>query len=202
MPRLTRRSLLLLAARIAAALGLAGAASGRAAASAETSARDTVFPAPLLAALGEALLPAELGGAGLEAALQRFVAWVQGYRVGAELNHAYPAAAVARLLELPLRAWQQQLAALDTAARIEAPGGFVALDRAARQLLITTALPEAPGEVLPPPAEAAHIATALLAHFYQSPQATDLCYRAAIGRLQCRPLDGAVPRPPVAGAAA
>jgi hypothetical protein len=147
------------------------------------------------------LLPAELGASGVEAALQRFVAWVQGYRAGAELNHAYPAAAVVRLPELPLRAWQQQLAALDTAARTEAPGGFVALGRAARQSLIATALAESPGAALPPPAEAAHLATALLAHFYQSPQATDLCYRAAIGRLQCRPLDGAVPRPPRAGAA-
>lgn len=202
MPRLTRRSLLVIAARIAAALGLAGAATTRGVAAAEPIARDTVFSAPLLAALGEALLPVELGAAGLQAALQRFVAWVQGYRAGAELNHAYPAAAVARLPELPLRAWQQQLAALEAAARSEAPGGFAALGRAARQSLVATALAEMPGEALPPPAESAHIAVALLAHFYQSPQATDLCYRAAIGRLQCRPLDGAVAQPLHPGAAA
>jgi hypothetical protein len=32
------------------------------------------------------------------------------------------------------------------------------------------------------------VAVALVAHYYASPAATDLCYGASIGREQCRPL--------------
>ncbi len=35
---------------------------------------------------------------------------------------------------------------------------------------------------------APHIAVALLAHFYASPEATDLCYQVKIGKETCRPL--------------
>jgi len=39
------------------------------------------------------------------------------------------------------------------------------------------------------------IAVALLAHFYESPGATDLCYEAQIGRQTCRPLAAQASKP-------
>jgi hypothetical protein len=41
---------------------------------------------------------------------------------------------------------------------------------------------------MPAPADAHHVALGLLAWFYASPAAEDLCYRAAIGRGSCRSL--------------
>jgi hypothetical protein len=41
---------------------------------------------------------------------------------------------------------------------------------------------------MPSVADASHVAVALLAHFYESPAAGDLCYEARIGRQTCRPL--------------
>ena len=88
MPRFARRSLLVLAARIAAVLGLARVAPPPAGAAAGIIARDAAVPFPesLLDALGSAVLPSELGAVGRAAALRRFREWVLGYRAGAELD--------------------------------------------------------------------------------------------------------------------
>jgi hypothetical protein len=47
---------------------------------------------------------------------------------------------------------------------------------------------QAGGDALPGVAQAEHVALALLAHFYESPEANDLCHERAIGRSLCRPL--------------
>jgi hypothetical protein len=39
------------------------------------------------------------------------------------------------------------------------------------------------------------VAVALLAHFYGTPAATDLCYNAQIGRQTCRPLSAQARKP-------
>jgi hypothetical protein len=35
----------------------------------------------------------------------------------------------------------------------------------------------------------------MLAHFYESPEAADLCYEAQIGKNQCRPLAASLRKP-------
>ena len=55
-------------------------------------------------------------------------------------------------------------------------------------LLLVVVSQNVKGERLPSVASAPHIALGLLAHFYDSSDATDLCYRARIGRNKCRPL--------------
>jgi hypothetical protein len=71
------------------------------------------------------------------------------------------------------------------------------LSRERRQAAVRAALAGERGESLPSPLAARHVALALLAHFYESPAATDLCYESEIGRQQCRPL-AAQARQPVA----
>ena len=83
--------------------------------------------------------------------------------------------------------WRSQLAALDADARRNGPS-FSALPRDRRQALVRGLLQNERGDALPNPLLARHVALALLAHFYDSPAATDLCYDAQIGRQQCRPL--------------
>jgi hypothetical protein len=143
--------------------------------------------ASLLEALGDAVLPAELGPYGTTRAVNEFRQWMDGYRPGAEANHGYGTGRIDRVPADPRPQWRAQLASLDTEAR---RGGisFASLSRERRQAIVRTALAGERGESLPSPLAARHIAVALLAHFYESPLATDMCYDAQIGRQQCRPL--------------
>lgn len=45
------------------------------------------------------------------------------------------------------------------------------------------------------PGEAGHVAVALLAFFYGTSEATDLCYQAGIGKETCRSLSSAPEKP-------
>jgi hypothetical protein len=143
--------------------------------------------ARLLSALGDAVLPAELGPQGITRAVAEFQRWMDGYQPGGEANHGYGTGRIERLPADPRPHWRSQLAALDADAQ-RTGQSFSALPRDRRQTLIRAALAGERGDTLPSPLAAKHIALALLAHFYDSPAATDLCYRAQIGRQQCRPL--------------
>jgi hypothetical protein len=73
--------------------------------------------ADALTALGDAVLPAELGTSGIARATAAFQRWMDGYRPGAEANHGYGTARIDRLPADPRPQWQAQLAALDSEAR-------------------------------------------------------------------------------------
>jgi hypothetical protein len=87
------------------------------------------------------------------------------------------------------------LAALDDAARRRHGAAFPSLSRGDRQAIVRAALAGVRADSLPTPLTAEHVALALLAHFYDSPAATDLCYQANIARQQCRPLRAAPQQP-------
>ena len=144
--------------------------------------------AATLAALGAAVLPSDLGADGTTRVVADFQRWMAGYRPGAEANHGYGTGRIERVPTDPRPRWNAQLAALDTDARRSGGQSFAALPRERRQALVRAALAGERGEALPSPLAARHVALALLAHFYDSPAATDLCYNARIGRQQCRPL--------------
>ena len=141
-----------------------------------------------LAALAAAVLPAELGSTGMSRAVADFQRWMDGYRPGAEINHGYGTGRIERLEADPRPQWRSQLSALDADARRAGGQSFAALTVEQRQAIVRTALAGERGETLPSPLAARHVALALLAHFYESPLATDLCYESQIGRQQCRPL--------------
>jgi hypothetical protein len=172
------------------------AASLPAAPDSATTPRTTLPNATLLGALGDAVLPAELGAEGVTRAVDAFQRWMDGYRPGAEANHGYGTGRIERLAADPRPRWTAQLTALDADAR-RGGASFIALSRERRQAAVRAALAGERGESLPSPLAARHVALALLAHFYESPAATDLCYESEIGRQQCRPL-AAQARQPVA----
>jgi len=151
--------------------------------------------ATVLAAIGAAVLPTELGAEGTRRAVSDFQRWMDGYRPSAEANHGYGTGRIQHLPADPRPRWRSQLAALDQDARRKHGQSFAALARADQQSLVRAAVSEERGETLPTPLTARHVALALLAHFYDSPAATDLCYEATIGRQQCRPLSTASQQP-------
>lgn len=133
-----------------------------------------------LRALATAVLPAELGAAGLERTVLGFERWLAGYREGTELLHGYGTGEIRVTGPSPALRWAAQLDALGPT--------FASLPAEDRQAQVRSALGRGRFAGFPPVDRAPHIAIGLLAFFYDSPEATDLCYEAAIGRNSCRPL--------------
>src|SRR5688572_18925787 len=142
-----------------------------------------------LDALAEAVLPAvALGAVGVRRASAAFRAWGEGYRAEAELNHGYGTSRLRVSGPTPLTRWAAQLDELDAAARAAHQKRFRELKVADRETIVRAALKEQRIDRIPAIAEAPHVALALLAHFYDSSTANDLCYQAQIGRSTCRRL--------------
>lgn len=144
----------------------------------------------ILQAVGEATLPAEaLGDDGVRRVVTDFQRWLDEYEPVAELDHPYLNHELRYAAADPGPRWQSQLEALDAEALKRHGSSFVQLDVAGRRSLLERQLPGDPLERLPNASRARHVATGLLTYFYSSSEANDLCYRARIGRHECRGLD-------------
>jgi len=141
-----------------------------------------------LDALGEATLPSELGRAGITRAVASFRDWGKYYRENAELVHGYGTSRLRATGPTPVTRWTSQLDALDAASQSKHGRPFKSATIAQRADLVREALKGERLDRIPNVAEANHVAVALLAHFYESSAAADLCYEARIGRETCRPL--------------
>lgn len=149
----------------------------------------------LLHAVGEAVLPRELGADGMVRAITQFQRWLREYTPGAERLHGYGTGEIRSTPDDPTGRWNDDLAALETQARTRASAAFVELDVAARQDIIRAAIAGDRLNRLPDPVGAGHVVVGLLAHFYRTPDAANLCYRAPIDPFACRPLADAPNEP-------
>ena len=148
-----------------------------------------------LLALGTAVLPSELGTEGTEQVVAEFREWLAGYQPVAELNHGYGTAEIDYTPADPAPGWMAQLRALELEAEQRFGSSFAALEPGVRREIVRTQIGRRGGDQFPMIAEANHVAVGLLAFFYDSPFATDLCYRAAIRKLSCRPLSESPDKP-------
>jgi len=90
--------------------------------------------------------------------------------------------------------WAAQLQGLEKECRARHETTLADLDVAGRRKLLARGVGQA-GPGLGSPANASHIAVALMAQFFASPVATDMCYRRTIAKQQCRGLEGAPAEP-------
>jgi len=130
------------------------------------------FPGEHAATLREIaaiVLPSEVDA---ERVALDFAAWVNDYRAGAETDHGYGNTRIRAKGPTPAAGYVRDLAALK---------GNVSRDTIAVALKGAD-LPRSPG--------AAHVAADLMSFYFRSSDANDLCYRAQIGRDQCRGLPG------------
>ncbi len=206
----TRRAFLKVAGTVAAGaaaatVGCAPSPSSERAADGGTprEPRDAGFDRRVLDALGEVMLPESLGAAARAAAVSAFVAWVAGYDPVAEEMHGYGYADIRYLPPDPAPGWRAQLEGLELLARKMHQKSFPALDGDGRKDVVTAALASVPGERLPDPLGAPHVAVALAAHWAASPAAWDLALGAQVGAGTCRKLHDVVSRPlPIVGVTA
>jgi hypothetical protein len=146
----------------------------------------------MLAAIAETVLPAE---ADRKAAVAAFTNWIANYKEGADTDHGYGNTRVRSTGPSPARNYAGQLAALDAAAKAKGAAGFPAATLDQRRAVVEAAIADAKVERLSARPTGAHIVTDLMGHYFNSPAAQDLCYRAAIGRDSCRGLPGSERKP-------
>jgi len=150
-----------------------------------------------LDALAATVLPAKLGRAGITREAAAFRDWAARYRENAELVHGYGTSRLRATGPTPFTRWSAQLDQLDADAQRLYQRRFRELGGPEREQLVREALKAERVDRMPAVVDANHVALALLAHFYDSPGAADLCYEAQIGKQTCRPLaaQSSKPRP-------
>lgn len=142
-----------------------------------------------LRALADIVLPSELGAAGRARVVEQFLRWLRDYRADAEADHGYGFTRLRRTGPSPASKYPAQLTALD--------------GQRDRRLAIESAIAAANIERLPARPNGGHVATDLMAFYFNSADANDLAYGVMVGRDACRGLDGSQNRPaPLARGAA
>jgi hypothetical protein len=146
-----------------------------------------------LKAIAAIVLPSELGRAGIDDAVDRFVRWIKAYKPGADQDHGYGFTRLRTTGPAPLRAYLAQLKTLD--ARGGAGRSFAALPAGRQRSLIQQSLESV--DRLPARPDGRNLIADLMGFYLHSSEANDLCYRASIGRDTCRGLPGSTraPRP-------
>jgi len=155
-------------------------------------AQTAAFPADQaqsLRYLAAVVFPSELGASGLETTAAQFERWVREYRPGAEMDHGYGFTRLRSKPPSPASTYLRQLAELHLT-------GDLRSDRAA----VESALQQANIANLPTTPDGRHVAADLMSSYFRSSAANDLCYRARIGRDECRGLAGSDREPPRLGA--
>lgn len=179
--RIGRRTILRWTANLSGVLRLAGVRLWAQAADFPADQQDT------LRTLAAVVLPAELGDAGIGRTAEAFAAWVRGYRAGAEMDHGYGNTRLRAKGASPAASYLRHLEALRPA--------LLAGDLDSRRQAVASALEQARINDLPRTPDGRHVAADLMAFYFRSSDANDLCYRAAIGRDLCRGLEGSEQAP-------
>ena len=172
-----------------------GTPPGEAARPGETAQPGRDLAGPLLDTVGAVVLPAEIGDEGRAQAVADFAAWVRDYRAVPELNHGYGTHEIRYGPPDPAPGWRAQLDALDLEAHRRHGAPFAEIDGPARHDLVTAAMAADHGTGLPSPLRARHVATALMAHWFDSSEAVDLCYGRRVSPRTCRNLEGSSAEP-------
>jgi len=176
-----RRTFLNWAAYLAGALRLSGVRVWAQAANFPAGEADT------LRALAAVVLPSEAGAPNAGQTAEAFIRWVRGYRAGAEMDHGYGNTRLRSKAASPAPNYLRHLEALH--------GALLSGDMDSKRLAVTAALEQAKITDLPRTPDGRHVAADLMAFYFRSSDANDLCYRAAIGRDLCRGLDGSEQAP-------
>lgn len=152
---------------------------------------DQIF---VLRDIAPAVLPSAIGSDGHYEAVASFLKWIREYKEGVALSHGYGEPRLVKSGPSPRSAYGTQLAALQQAAQARG-GRFGALPIAVRRELLDAAFRAADVRNLPGRPEGKHVVADLMAHYFRSSGANDLCYNARIGRNTYRAIRVTTVRP-------
>jgi hypothetical protein len=126
------------------------------------------------------VLPSSLGSGGCKKIASEFAVYVRDYRAGADTEHGYGFTHVVPKPPSPARRYAEQLRALPSPLT---------------QASVKQVLTKADIKELPRVPDGKNVIADLMAFYFLSSDANDLCYGAAIERDKCRGLAGS-DRPP------
>jgi hypothetical protein len=152
---------------------------------------DQVF---VLRDVAATVLPSAIGSKGQDQAVDDFLRWIREYQEGVALSHGYGEPQLVKSGPSPAPGYTKQLIALQTAAQSKG-GRFGSLPLEVRRQLIDTALTAADVRSLPGRPDGKHVVADLMAHYFRSSAANDLCYNARIGRNTFRAIRVTTVRP-------
>jgi len=145
------------------------------------------------------VLPSGLAPSGQDAAVDNFLRWIRDYQEGVPLAHGYGHPRLVRTGPSPAPGYAEQIAALQKAA-LARGGRFGILPVEVRRALLDEAFTASGVRALPSRPDGKHVVADLMAHYFRSSEANDLCYRARIGRRVNRAIQVTTVRPrPLAG---
>lgn len=139
---------------------------------------DQVF---VLRDVAATVLPSAIGRKGQDEAVDDFVRWVRDYKEGVPLSHGYGEPRLVKSGPSPATRYAAQIAALQAAAKGRG-GRFGALPLEERRALLDEVFTAAEVRNLPGRPDGRHVVADLMAHYFRSSAANDLCYNARIGR--------------------
>jgi hypothetical protein len=140
------------------------------------------------------VLPSALGRKGQDEAVDNFLRWIREYQAGVPLSHGYGEPRLVKSGPSPAPRYTAQIAALQAAAKAKG-GRFGALTLADRRALLEEAFNAAEVRNLPGRPDGKHVVADLMAHYFRSSGANDLCYNARIGRNTYRAIRVTTVRP-------
>jgi len=148
----------------------------------------------VLRGVATAVLPSAIGAKGQDGAVDNFLPWLRDYQEGVPLSHGYGEPRLVKTGPSPAPRYAQQIAALQAAAKARG-GRFGALPLDDRRALLDEAFTSADVRNLPGRPDGKHVVADLMAHYFRSSAANDLCYNARIGRNTYRAIRVTTVRP-------
>ena len=152
---------------------------------------DQVF---VLRDVAATVLPSAIGRKGQDEAVDNFLRWIRDYKEGVPLSHGYGEPRLVKSGPSPARGYAAQIASLAAAAKGRG-GRFGALPIDDRRLVLEDAFRTAGVQNLPLRPDGKHVVADLMAHYFRSSAANDLCYNARIGRNTYRAIRVTTVRP-------
>lgn len=152
---------------------------------------DQVF---VLRDIAATVLPSAIGNKGQNEAVDNFLRWIREYKEGVALSHGYGEPRLVKSGPSPAPGYSIQITDLQQAAQSRG-GRFGALPLEVRRELLDSALKAAEVRNLPGRPDGKHVIADLMAHYFRSSAANDLCYNARIGRNTYRAIRVTTVRP-------
>jgi hypothetical protein len=149
---------------------------------------------PAVVELAAVVLPSSLGRTKTDEIAKEFVRWTQEYKPGADAGYGYGFPKVQVLGPNPAANYPAQLQQLESAAAAKG-ASFSGLSAEAKRSIVAEALQQVRIDKMPSRPDGKHIASDLLAFFYNSADGQDFLYNAAIKRDDCRGLKTSGERP-------
>lgn len=158
---------------------------------AQDLAPDHVF---VLRDVAATVLPSAIGAKGQDEAVDNFLRWIRDYKEGVPLSHGYGVPRLVKSGPSPAPGYATQIAGLQAAAKARG-GRFGSLPLDTRRALLEEAFTAADVRNLPSRPDGKHVVADLMAHYFRSSGANDLCYNARIGRHTYRAIRVTTVRP-------